>query len=78
MVTSELIEHISTKQLVSSSDIVDKVSEITGIKQENIGLLLAHLLDERGHFCYTTDHRNVIEPERRDGVIGTFDIVGKQ
>ena len=35
MVTSELIEHISTKQLVSSSDIVDKVSEITGIKQEN-------------------------------------------
>ena len=35
MVTSELIEHISKRQLLSSRDIVDKVSEITGVKQEN-------------------------------------------
>lgn len=35
MVTRELIECISTKQLATSSELVNIVSEITGIKQEN-------------------------------------------
>ena len=51
---------------------------IPGIKQEDVWLLLAYLFNERGYFCNTTNHRNVIEPECRDRIIGTFDIVGKQ
>ena len=50
---------------------------IRGIEQEDIGLGLADVLDECGHLGNATNHFLILKPERRDRVVGTFDVVGE-
>jgi len=52
--------------------------DIPGIKQEDIGLGLPDVLDERRHFGNATNYLLVFQPEGRDRVVSALDIVGEE
>ena len=52
--------------------------DVTGVEQEDIRLIGTDRFDQRGHLRDTADHVDVVEPVRRNRVVGALNVIRKQ